>query len=336
MKTHPVTLSTKIFEIEHCSRLYSRMSTKPALCGYTQQKCNAAACIHEIWITKVIFQKTKFSRSLLSLCKLMRLFALHKLSTNSSCPKRYVAECWEPPLQSKHCMKRPEKIQQTRLSIHENTDAQTSKCHVNIDTKFQKTRGVGQVKTTDRHHKKRLLIKQNLCWTNWKFRQIANVGSCDVTRYLRLFNDKKQLFSQRCTCAGWCKIINCKWFFSKIAKVICTTLYEIGYCACLCLHLVQNGRWYYILELIQARKGSPARNPLSRCSLQASEENTKSQTFAKQAFLLDLIALVSGFLIPLVEDFVEKKLLEHFKFVRKKGEDCGSGAHTGKHRRHVW
>jgi len=190
MKTHPVTLSTKIFEIEHCSRLYSSMSTKPALCGYTQQKCNAAACIHEIWITKVIFQKTKFSRSLLSLCKLMRLFALHKLSTNSSCPKRYVAECWEPPLQSKHCMKRPEKIQQTRLSIHENTDAQTSKCHVNIDTKFQKTRGVGQVKTTDRHHKKRLLIKQNLCWTNWKFRQIANVGSCDVTRYLRLFNDK--------------------------------------------------------------------------------------------------------------------------------------------------
>jgi len=27
---------------------------------------------------------------------------------------------------------------------------------------------------------------------------------------------------------------------------------------------------------------------------------------------------VSGFLIPPVEDFVEKKLLEHFKFVRKK------------------
>lgn len=125
-------------------------------------------------------------------------------------------------------------------------------------------------------------------------------------------------------------------FFSKIAKVICTILYEIGYCAFLCLHLVQNGRWYYILELIQAQKGSPARNPLSRCSLQASEENTKSQTFAKQAFLLDLIALVSGFLIPPVEDFVEKKLLEHFKFVRKKREDCGSGAHTGKHRRHVW
>jgi len=81
-------------------------------------------------------------------------------------------------------------------------------------------------------------------------------------------------------------------FFSKIAKVICTILYEFGYCACLCLHLVQNGRWYYILELIQARKGSPARNPLSRCSLQASEENKKSETFAKQAFLLDLIALV--------------------------------------------
>jgi len=154
MKTHPVTLSTKIFEIEHCSRLYTSMSTKPALCGYTQQKCNAAACIHEIWITKVIFQKTKFSRSLLSLCKVMRLFALHKLSTNSSCPKRYFAECWEPPLQWKHCVKRPEKIQQKRLSTHEKTDAQTSKCHVNIDTKFQKTRGVRQVKTTGRHHKK--------------------------------------------------------------------------------------------------------------------------------------------------------------------------------------
>lgn len=90
-------------------------------------------------------------------CTFRRSFAMHEFVTNSFCPKCCVVECWAPPLEKKQSENRPA-IQQTRLWIRENTEAQTSKYNVYlyiIQRLLQKTTEVDQVKTTSGLHQQK-------------------------------------------------------------------------------------------------------------------------------------------------------------------------------------